>query len=33
MFIPVKEEFSSIGLCGGSGTLVLDFEDFPYLLT
>ena len=40
LHLPVKQDFSSKGLCGSSGTLnvlitliKLQFEDFPYLLT
>lgn len=33
LLLPVKEDFATKGLCGSSGTLTLDFDDFPYLLT
>lgn len=33
LLLPIKEDFSSKGLCGTNGSLTLDFPDFPYLLT
>lgn len=33
LLLPVNHEFASKGLCGSSGTLTLDYEDYPYLLT
>jgi hypothetical protein len=33
LLLPIKQDFSTKGLCGSSGTLTLDFPDFPYLLT
>lgn len=33
LLLPINHEFTSKGLCGSSGTLTLDYEDYPYLLT
>lgn len=33
LLLPIKQDFSTKGICGSSGTLTLDFPNFPYLLT
>lgn len=33
LLLPVKHDFASKGFCGNSGSLTLDFQDFPYVLT
>ena len=33
LLLPIKQDFSTKGICGSSGTLTLDFPDYPYLLT
>jgi len=33
LLLPTKQDFSTKGICGSSGTLTLDFPYFPYLLT
>lgn len=33
LLLPFHHDFASKGLCGSSGTLTLDYKDYPYLLT